>query len=92
MTLTAEKSMTQKTKAWYPGKPGPAPTGVKRRLIFPWSVDVDEYEYLIRIARHTMPGPRRNKKVGPYLRKKIFRPGWREVLAELRRLQGANVK
>lgn len=79
--------MTRKAKDWYPGKPGPAPTGLHRDILFPLPVDKDEYEYLFRKSKKEMG----TRKVGPWARKKLFKRGWREELTALRNEQGANV-
>lgn len=60
--------------------------GVTRRIIFPFALDEDEYEFLSRYARHIQV------KIGPYLRAKAFPPKWKMMLSDLRCIQGANVK
>ncbi len=72
---------------YYPGKPGPAPSGgLKRKLIFPFNVTGDEYEFLVRLAREN------KTKVVKMIRKKFFVYGWETWLENLRKEQGANVK
>lgn len=80
--------MTRKEKGWYPGKPGPAPTGLKRNILFPLPVDSDEFEYLKRKSTEAMGSKRR---AGTWARKKLFGPGWRDELSTLRKEQGANL-
>lgn len=84
--------MTERKK-WYPGKPGPKPTGLTRTILYPFALTDDEYEYLNRIARHSDGGDQGGvRKIAPYMRKKLFPRGWRDVMLALRKEQGANIK
>lgn len=81
--------MTRKATPDYPGKPGPAPSGLKRDILFPLSLDSDEFEYVIRKSTEVFGSKR---KAGPFIRKLLFRSAWKDDLAALRQKQGANLK
>lgn len=80
--------MTRKAAKWYPGKPGPQPTGLKRDILFPLQLDKDEFEYLNRKSTKALG---KKRMAGPWARKKLFRSGWRAELLTLRKEQGANI-
>lgn len=84
--------MTRKSTAWYPGKPGPQPTGLRRTIPLPLMLDDDEFEYLNRLeTRMTKNGDGRSVKKAQIIRARVFHPGWRNELLDLRREQGANI-
>ena len=69
----------------YQGKPGPAPTGLKRKILFPFMVNQEEFEYLKRVANH------RKTNVTELIRRFLFKKDWRDNLDVLRQDQGANL-
>lgn len=82
----------KKEKGWYPGKPGPKPSGgAKRRILFPLALNEDEYEYLNRLARDWKERHVAQKVAG-YIRERVFINGWRTKLLNLRQAQGGNIK
>lgn len=81
-----------KEKKWYPGKPGPKPSGgPKRHILFPLALNEDEYEYLNRLARDWKRRKLKTKVAG-YIRERVFINGWQTKLAHLRTSQGGNIK
>lgn len=77
--------MTRHPKPYYPGKPGPEATGLKRTIPLPLMLDNDEWEYLCRME--TAVG----KKKARFIRERTFKSGWRADLLQLREIQGANI-
>lgn len=90
MTANMEMKMTRKSTTWYPGKPGPAPTGLKRTIPLPLMLDADEFEYLSRLEEQSRTEKHLTKKA-QIIRARTFRPGWRRDLDVLRKKQGANI-
>lgn len=84
--------MTRKSTAWYPGKPGPQPTGLRRTIPLPLMLDADEFEYLNRLEeKHTKNGDGKSVRKAHIIRARVFHPGWRTELLEMRHVQGANL-
>jgi len=71
---------------YFPGKPGPAPSGVKRKIQIPFMVTEDEFEFATRLARSV------RLTVNEMIRKHIFKDGWKSHLAHLRKIQGGNIR
>ena len=71
---------------YYPGKPGPAPTGLKRKVSVLFMVSRDEFEFMNRAAIDE------EKNVSEFMRSQIFTSTWEIKLKHLRADQGANIK
>ncbi len=83
--------MTRKKIAYYPGKPGPAPTGLKRTIPLMIMFNDDEWEFLNRLEDRLTNISKRSFKKAQIIRNRLFRYGWKKELTEMRRDQGANL-
>jgi len=79
--------MTRKNTAWYPGKPGPTPTGLNRTIAFPLMLSKEEWEHLERLERKSIQQKDKKKKA-QIIRERVFH---RHELDQLRYEQGANI-
>lgn len=78
-------SSPENDPTFFEGKPGPAPTGLKRKIQVPFMVSEEEFEYLKRISRSA------GLTVNASIRVQVISKKWRSQLKHLRKMQGANI-
>ncbi len=75
-------------KKQYPGKPGPAATGLTRTIPLLVMLNVDESEHLNRLERDAKENGDKEYKKVQIIRARVFRRGELDLL---RQKQGANI-
>lgn len=80
--------MTRKATPWYPGKSGPAPKGLTRKILFPVALSDSEWEHLQRLEKKARAEDSPIHKKAQIIRTRVFPDG---ELERLRQEQGANI-
>ena len=74
------------SKPYYPGKTGPAPTGLKRPILFPFMLNDMEFEWLKRISIM------REKPATEIIREIVFTGNFIGQLDSMRAAQGPRIE